>query len=601
MVTQLGNEQSTDKRTFSKLLLTDLILIVISTLVASIPLFFKGIDGTIYQDLQFHLSRIESLKEGILSGELPVMMQSVWMKGKGYPVSIFYGDFLLYIPALFRICGFGVVTSYKIFVWVINFLTAFSALICFKKMFKRREASYVATFLYVTASYRLMDIYVRAAVGEYISFIFFPVIALAMYLILFSEQEDKKRYYGYSFILALGMTGLIESHMLSSVMTVFLLVILCILFAKRTFRKKSLLCILLAAGETLLINLYFLVPFMDYYIHEPVYAGTGGDHSQAMQIRECGAYVSQFFDFFGHIFGRNIDDVNLRMQLTVGLGLTIGIVAAFILFLVKFREYKIFVVGAMSVLCLWMSTNLFPWNTLEGYTHLFKFLSKVQFPWRYLAAATLFIALLVGMLVDRMMKASEVREIEPKAEELKADEPKTSGWKVAAGVLASLLVVCALATSVSFAAQYKKGYFMVEYKDYSEVDSGYMGACEYLKEGTELIVTDYVPENPQLEDYRVVKQKDNSVTMYVKNGGEQSFAEVPKLNYKGYVAYDQDKNRLEITNGYLNLINVTLPANYEGEITVRFKQPVLWRISEIISLLSFAVFLVLFRRVENRH
>ena len=63
--------------------LCDLFAIIFIGLLASLPLVFKGIDGMIYQDLQFHLSRIEGVKEGLLSGQFPVMMQSVWMSGKG--------------------------------------------------------------------------------------------------------------------------------------------------------------------------------------------------------------------------------------------------------------------------------------------------------------------------------------------------------------------------------------------------------------------------------------------------------------------------------------------------------------------------------------
>ena len=164
--------------------LTECLLIAAAGLISSLPLIFAGIDGTVYQDLLFHLSRIEGIKEGVLSGQFPVMMESVWMEGKGYPVSIFYGDILLYIPALLRIVGVPVVITYKIFVLLINLLTAFSACFCFKRIFKYDISAYLGMFLYVLASYRLMDIFVRAAVGEYAAFIFFPVIALGAKKIL---------------------------------------------------------------------------------------------------------------------------------------------------------------------------------------------------------------------------------------------------------------------------------------------------------------------------------------------------------------------------------------------------------------------------------
>lgn len=582
-----------------KVFFTELGVVLLAGFIASIPLLFKGIDGTIYQDLQFHLSRTEGIKEGLKAGEFPTMMQSVWMNGKGYPVSIFYGDLLLYFPALLRLIGIPVVAAYKIFVWCTNFLTAFVALVCFKRItlkmgfgagsasnsgndltdFKDKAvrgsciSAYVATFLYVTASYRLMDVYVRAAVGEYLSFIFFPIVALAMVNILDGDIEDK-RYVWNSLLLAAGMTGLLETHLLSTVMTAFLLAIVCVLCFKRTFRKRTIICILAAVGETLLVNLYFLVPFADYYINEPVYAGKGGDHTSAMQIRSSGAYISQFGDFFGHIFGRNVEDVKLRMQLTVGLALTLSLIACFVLFVVKYRKYKVFVLGAMSVLTLFMATNLFPWNSLEGYTRLFKLLSKVQFPWRYLAAAVFFISVLTAIILSGLYRDKEKLGI----------------------IAASVLVLAALSTTVSFASNYKKDYYRVDYKTYDEIDSGYMGACEYLKPGTELIITEYVPENSHLDSYSVVANRDNSVTVNVVNKGEASVVQVPKLNYKGYVARDSEGKRLAVSNGYLNLINVEVPAGYSGNITVAFKQPALWRIAEIISLLGVIGLIVIYRK-----
>ncbi|MBO7599717.1 MAG: hypothetical protein J6S95_01025, partial [Lachnospiraceae bacterium] len=147
-----------------------------------------------------------------------------------------------------------------------------------------------------------------------------------------------------------------------------------------------------------------------------------------------------------------------------------------------------------------------------------------------------------------------------------------------------------------FSVRYKADYFMVDFKTYDEVDSGYMGACEYLKEGTELTVTEYVPENTQLEAYELRSVKDSKVTVYVANPGDASFVEIPKLNYKGYRAFDEDKNPLSIENGYLNLINVVVPKGYEGNITVKFVQPLSWRISQLISLAGIILIIVYIRK-----
>ena len=535
-------------------------------LISSVPLIFSGIDGAGYQDLQFHLSRIEGIKEGLLAGKFPVMMESNWIHGKGYPVAIFYGDFLLYFPAILRIFGVPVILTYKIFVFAINVITGLVSYYCFEKIFENRTIAGETALLYVTAGYRLMDIYVRAAVGEYCAFIFFPILALAM-VKMYREDCKKKEYLRNSLILCLGMSGLLETHLLSTVMAVFLLVIVGLFFFKKTFRPRTLLCIGLAVVETLIVNLYYLVPFLDYYMNVPVYAGKGGDHSQAMQIRESGAYVSQLWDFFGHIFGSNVPDKQYRMQLTLGIPLTLAILVCLVLFVLKIRKYRVFVVGCMSALCIWMSTNLFPWNTLEGRTHLFKLLANVQFPWRYLAPAAFFGAVLFGFVFSELHSEKEMSKMFKNVE------------------FASLLLL-SLVSVMIFTSAYKKDYQMVNFKTYSEVDSGYVGACEYLKDPTGLEAFEYVPSNDSVEKFEKVESKDNTLTVFVKNPGESTTIEVEKFNYKGYKAKDQNGNFLEVSDGYMNILLVNVPAKYEGNITVYFECPLIWKISFAVSLLS---------------
>lgn len=563
-----------ERKTTNNTIRYEWLIALAAGLLASMPLLLKGIDGAGYQDLAFHLSRIEGIKEGLLAGKFPVMMQSVWMEGKGYPVSIFYGDALLYFPALLRIVGVPVIAAYKLFVLVLNVATALVSYVCFDKMFKSKPAASLGVCLYMTASYRFVDVYVRNAAGEYCAFLFFPVVALAIYRILAEEKPDKKDYFRNSFLLALGMTGLIETHILSTVMTVFLLAIVCILYAKRTFRPGTLITIGLAVLETLLLNLYFIVPFLDYYVSEPIYGGKGGNHDFAMQIRGSGAYFSQLFSFMQNPFGSNVAEVEYRMQLTVGLPLLLTVLVCFVLFIIKIRNYKTFVLGAMSVLTVWMSTNLFPWNTLEGYTHLFKFLSKVQFPWRYFAPAILFISLLFCEVFVEIMKEEGLLK------------------KITAGCVGIILVLCPVMTII-FTAQYKAGYTQVNYTDYSEVDSGYMGACEYLKNNVTLANLSYEPENADFDYCEMLSVKDNSVVFDVRCGNASHNLEVNKLNYKGYVAVTDEGEYLEIFDGYNDLITVIVPAGYSGNIKVFFKQPVYWIVSEIVSLLSLAAFILL--------
>ena len=73
------------------------------------------------------------------------------MEGYGYPVSVYYGDFLLYFPALLRLCGVPVVAAYKIFVALVNLGTGLLALYSFRKIFGDDRVALVCAAAYLTA------------------------------------------------------------------------------------------------------------------------------------------------------------------------------------------------------------------------------------------------------------------------------------------------------------------------------------------------------------------------------------------------------------------------------------------------------------------
>lgn len=68
-------------------------------LLVSLPLFIKGVYAG--HDSIFHLMRIESIADELQRGTFPIKVSSLWMDGYGYPVSVYYGDFLLYTAAVF--------------------------------------------------------------------------------------------------------------------------------------------------------------------------------------------------------------------------------------------------------------------------------------------------------------------------------------------------------------------------------------------------------------------------------------------------------------------------------------------------------------------
>ena len=94
---------------------------IITTLIAAAPLISRYcLNG---HDLEYHLLRIESLKEGIRAGKPFLKVNMLFFGGAGYASSMFYPDFLLYIPAILRTLGVSINASYHIFVGICIILT----------------------------------------------------------------------------------------------------------------------------------------------------------------------------------------------------------------------------------------------------------------------------------------------------------------------------------------------------------------------------------------------------------------------------------------------------------------------------------------------
>ena len=288
-------------------------LVFIVALVC-LPLAAPGIEGRWGQDLGFHLMRIEGIAEGLENGVFPVKMQGLWMEGYGYPVSVYYGDFLLYIPALLRLCGVPVVAAYKIFVALVNLGTGLLALYSFRKIFGDDRVALVCAAAYLTAGYRLLNLYVRAAAGEYCAMMFLPLLAAAVWEIYRGKPAGIRERFSMATLLALALSGLIGTHLLTTEMAGVVLLIVGLIFWKRTFSREVFPTLALACGETALLNLYFLVPFLDYYLHVPVYLNRVMEGVK--QIQEDGASLFQLLAFWASPFQRG--DASTHLIATPG-------------------------------------------------------------------------------------------------------------------------------------------------------------------------------------------------------------------------------------------------------------------------------------------
>ncbi len=532
------------------------------SLCASLPLFMRGVHWGHGHDIGFHLMRIEGISKELARGNIPVRLSSLWMDGYGYPVSIYYADILLYIPAILRNVGFSLIGCYKTYIFLINVGTTIISYICFKKMFIHSRIAVITTFAYVTTSYRFVNIYVRSAVGEYSSMMFLPVVAVAIYLIYTENDKEWKKYKKNALLLALGMTGIIGCHVLTVEMVCFVLVVVCIALWKKTIRKNTLKVYGIAILQALLLNAYFIIPFLDYYLNVPVRINDIVDGESVKMIQDHGTYIAQYFSFFQNPFGVSTTAINYRMGLTPGIVLIFALIIAVVLWAKGKANKEIKIVTVFSLFMLFVASNMFPWNHIAFNFELGDLLAQVQFPWRYIGIANLFLSILLGLV----LKQYKIQE--------------NGCYKNIAGVMNVLSIIFALV----FLGYYCDNANLVNYYDTAEISTYNVVNGEYVRSGTELDLLTNKIATENLQGASIISRDGSNMQIHCIAGNEEGRVEVPLFNYKGYIAVDDYGNEYTIKDGMNNVISIDIPSHFEGNITISFVEPFYWRIAEVISI-----------------
>ncbi len=541
-------------------------------LFVSLPLLVDYLPGASH-DLGFHLMRIEGIKEGLLSGMLPVKIQPNWLGGHGYAASVFYGDLFLYIPAVLRIFGVSIQSSYQFYVLLVNIFTVFASYYCFSKMSASSRVGLFCSAVYSLNIYRLICLYNRSAVGEYTAMAFLPIILYGFWKV-YTKPEGSDEHRKSWITIALGYTGVFLSHMISCEMVALFTIILCIVLWKRTFRKKTFIVLAKAAMSIVFLNLWFIVPLLDY-LQSGTYILNDPNGYAAYRLEERASFVAQLFmnvyDAIalseGHSAGVPGD-----MPQTPGIAAWL-LVAIWMIFYAgrKGRERSEkkteWLCVGFCLLAVFLATDLMPYALLVRVSSIFEFPERsLQYPWRFLSVAAVFFAWLGCILMGK-------RCIERK---------KRYVFAAVAGGVACWQAL----TFMSMILQNSEPFRVYQEGNLSTFE---VGGGEYLPLGSNtedyIEALTYPAENIQVTAW---KREGNRILVELKNISQDVCqVEVPLLYYKGYIAEDEAGNPMEIIPGKSGRISVAVPEGFEGSFSVEFREPWYWRITEVISLVMF--------------
>ena len=548
-----------------------LILIII---MASVPLFARFLYYG--HDLKFHMGRLASLAEGLRDMTFPVRIESAMLNGYGYATPLFYCDIFLYPFALLYLLMVPLRLCYISYVICINALTAYFCWKLFSQMSGDTKTALCATAFYCLNIYRLTDIYARAALGEYTALMFIPLAALGLYRII------KKEVILYTdwLPLAAGMAGIALSHLLSLEMMSITLFIYCLIFIRKDIKGK-ILAIIKAGVTAVLISLWFLVPLAISMSTIEALA-----FMNIAPIQSTGGYLVQLFALFVSGYGLSNPGTKDQMSVELGGGFLVIFFAGIIFLIRRFslkededvkKEFHImnadFIIGCTAVL---FSSVYFPWDALAG---IFKdrleavsdLMQAIQFPWRYLTVAGISLSVSFVYMVIILKKKSTK-------------------------LYMALLCLMAAMTFVSLCSF----YFDFTQKNREETwlfadNDTMMGTAaeEYmLKEhGSEYILKHPDPGIAEGDGKILGFQKYmGRYYLDVKDMAEGSKLRLPILDYGIYTAADTGTGRIfELSQGEEKDLLLSLPEAYSGRICIYYKEPLLYRLCELISVLTLCM------------
>lgn len=569
------------------------VLVFAGILISLVPVLCGGDILIPYQDKLFHLRRIAALADTLANGYFPARIYFVMNSGTGYAMPVFYPDIFMYFPALLYLAGLSLTAAYNAYIVSVQIATALVCYLSVKAMTGgNRIAAAVISFVYELSAYRLTCVYIRDAVGEYTAMAFLPFVAYAFFRVYrkgilqegrAGEISSKKAAYmdalKDAILLGLSMSLVAMSHVLTTMICIMMLVLCAAVLFRYTFKKYIFARLLISAIVFVLIMASFFVPMIDYM------------SADRFRFGESTSYMRGFYPGFKEIFeiipwgtGSGIE-YEMRMPTMVGITMTV-ILAIWILrsvvviyaYLKKNKKPGRWfaaesIAGSFAILSLFVSSKFFPWVYLSGGKGIIsKLLCSVQFSWRYLGFASLFIVVLGGWLLDDIMHES-IRNF---------------------GICIVLMMILSAVTGLTFCISAVRDNEHVKISSGESI--GIIGDELYYPiswnglpgSPGEAVVSDGVTiRDFSLHSYRW------DIDVRVDESAQLGCIVFPIVYYKGYRAYCDAKGKLEVMQATDGRVMVNLSSGYDGRLSLEYEEPFYWRISEIISLL-FAAAAVIF-------
>ena len=530
-------------------------LLIIIFVIVSLPVLrSNSLHNPPFQDLEYHLNRIQGLTDAIRTEHFPIRIHSTEFGYYGQAESVFYPELFIIIPAVLRLSHMSIMNSYRIFELIINASTIIIAYISFKSIFRSKKVGLAGATLYTFSIYRLTALYVRAAVGEFCAMIFFPLLVWGIYEMFFGNE---KKWW----LSSIAMTCILQAHLISTELSAIVCVFFGIMHLPMLLKNKGrFISVIKAVTFFILLNLWWLIPFLDF-------SNTGiGISDLRVGIQE--PMIKEIWKLFAVFYPL---DAGNQMPFSVGLLLFMGGCSYLTLqFKNSFRNIPYNKQGLLLVcfvaVLLWGSTAYFPWN--NSFAILKSIGSTLQFSWRMISIATVLLTIVCLLQINYLNKSKKI----------------------------NLVIGCVFVFSILLASpiigRYQQAIPVVATKTYraNVDDDRYTLGGWYFPANTEIYYLYYEPgtvkSNQELEITNF-KRQGSHLSFEFNNDAENNVLELPVLFYPGYEVKVNEKP-VPIRISKNNLIELELNRS-EGRITLDYVGKLSYIICDLISVISLVL------------
>lgn len=532
--------------------------------------YYYGHDGL------FHINRLEGIVKAFEDGQFLTKVYPYTNNGYGYAVSLFYCDLLLYPFALLYKFGVPLIISYITMIIFYSSFSIFAMMWSSSKIFKDNKiAPYIATILFSFCNYRLLDIYVRNALGELFVTCFIPFAFYALYSI-FIKKEDKWICLGVSY------AGIAISHNISLLNYSIYYFIFYIAFIVLNRNKNDILGITKTSIKggllAVLLSSFFLIPLLEQIMSQKFYVNSFVDQ---YNIATTVIPLQQMF---------STSFINSELHFGPNLGTVLTIIPLLYIFQKNKNKYITFLVLTYILSCL----------CLLGYVPLvfkIKFLNITQFIWRmYIFVFPLAIFISTYVLVNINKKVfyiiiplfiattifSQYRFHTYLDKHISKNDKIVSLQKTHEEMYSISLLD----------DKYDYNFLEMYSGEYLPPTLSY----NYLKESTYIKKTDgdSFDEVKVNDSYLPFDRKGTNFSFDYDSEGNELLM-VPLTYYKGYKAYylngdKKEELKLEITDKYKQVSFRTLPGN--NHYIVHYDGTLIQHVSLFVSITSFVSMIV---------